>query len=381
MPVETCPNRVATNCSEGTSGELLIRPSASQVVDRLIRRLRVSDPPERFQRLACEAVRAMLAVEAVAWVPTARREAVVIAGQVDRLDVDSLRDLTPENSGGVWVSSGATKPADSPFRQAAVAHATGDGNATVGWIVAANPIDAVAFGPEVELLPTVAALIATQRGNARLYGDLKELVFGVIRSLTAAIDAKDPYTSGHSERVARIAVRIAEELGLSSSERGDLYLMGLLHDVGKIGIQDDVLKKPGKLTSEEYRQIKAHVGIGVHILTDLKKLHHLLPGVAHHHECYDGSGYPAGLVGDQIPLCARILAVADAFDAMSSNRPYRRRLAPDQIDEIFRKGAGTQWDRRVVEALFRCRADVERIRQKGLGESLRQAVGGTLGRG
>jgi HD-GYP domain-containing protein (c-di-GMP phosphodiesterase class II) len=381
MTVETRGSRAPVCPEGGTSGELIARPSASQVVDRLIRRLRVSDAPERFQKLACEAVRAALGVEAVAWVPAARREAVVVAGQVDRLDVDSLRELTPESTSGVWVSGRSSRAPDSPLRQVAVAHGLGDADATVGWLVAANPIGATTFGPEVELLPTAAALIATQRGNARLYGDLKELLFGVIRSLTAAIDAKDPYTSGHSERVARIAVRIAEELGLSSSERGDLYLMGLLHDVGKIGIQDEVLKKAGKLTSDEYRHIKGHVGIGVHILTDLKKLHHLLPGVAHHHECYDGSGYPAGLAGDQIPLCARILAVADAFDAMSSNRPYRRRLAPDQIDEIFRKGAGAQWDRRVVEAMFRCRADVERIRQKGLGESLRQAVGGTLGRG
>jgi HD-GYP domain-containing protein (c-di-GMP phosphodiesterase class II) len=140
------------------------------------------------------------------------------------------------------------------------------------------------------------------------------------------------------------------------------------------------LKKPGKLTTDEYRQIQAHVRIGVHILSDLKKLQHLMPGVAHHHECVDGSGYPSGLVGEEIPLGARILAVADAFDAMSSSRPYRKRLSHQQIDDIFRKGAGKQWDARVVEALFTCRADLERIRQKGLGESLRQAVGGALGR-
>jgi HD-GYP domain-containing protein (c-di-GMP phosphodiesterase class II) len=380
--VESPPaSRPAPRADAATPDPDATAPTATQVVDRLIRRLRVSDPPERFQRLACDEVRAALGVEAVAWVPAGRREAVVVAGQVDRLDAESLRELTRDNPAGVWVSGRSSRAPDSPVRHAAVAQATGDADAPVGWLVAANPTGGGGFGPEVELLPTVAALIATQRGNARLYGDLKELLFGVIRSLTAAIDAKDPYTSGHSERVARIAVRIAEELGLPAGERGDLYLMGLLHDVGKIGVQDDVLKKPGKLNSDEYRLIKAHVGIGVHILSDLKKLHHLLPGVAHHHECYDGSGYPAGLAGEQIPLCARILAVADASDAMSSNRPYRRRLAPDQIDEIFQKGAGAQWDRRVVEAMFRCRADVERIRQKGLGESLRQAVGGTLGRG
>ena len=193
----------------------------------------------------------------------------------------------------------------------------------------------------------------------------------MIRALTSAIDAKDPYTSGHSERVARIAVRIGQEMGMTPHEQGDLYLMGLLHDVGKIGVEDVVLlKKPGKLTTDEYRQIQAHVRIGVHILSDLTKLHHLLPGVAYHHESVDGSGYPAGLRGEAIPLPARILAVADAYDAMSSSRPYRRGMPPAQIDQQLRSGVGTQWDARVIAALFSCRADLERIRQKGLGESV-----------
>ena len=167
---------------------------------------------------------------------------------------------------------------------------------------------------------------------------------------------------------------------MTAYQQSDLYLMGLLHDVGKIGIEDGVLKKPGKLTPDEYEQIQAHVKIGVHILSDLKKLHHLLPGVAHHHESLDGSGYPSGLRGDAIPLPARILAVADAFDAMSSSRPYRRRMSPPQIDAIFHKGVGQQWDERVVNALFACRADLEHIRQKGLGESLHQVISETLGR-
>jgi HD-GYP domain-containing protein (c-di-GMP phosphodiesterase class II) len=354
--------------------------STTSVADRLIRRLRVSDAPERFQRLAADEVRIALDVEAVAWVPSARREPIVVSGQIERFESESWRELTQEHCGGIRFSSRSADGREGPLRKVAVAGATCESESPVGWLVAANPCNENSFGPEVELLSTVASLIATQRANARLYGDLKELLFGVIRALTSAIDAKDPYTSGHSERVARIAVRLGEELGLPPSQRGDLYLMGLLHDVGKIGIQDEVLKKPGKLSPDEYRQIQAHVRIGVQILSDLKKLHHLLPGVEHHHECMDGSGYPAGLTGDQIPLPARILGVADAYDAMSSSRPYRRRLSPDQIDEIFRKGAGTQWDATVVQALFSCRLDLERIRQKGLGESLRQAVGGALGR-
>ena len=256
-----------------------------------------------------------------------------------------------------------------------------DSQGTTGWLLAVNPLDGRPFTPRVvELLQPVASLIATQQTNARLYSDLKELLFGVIRALTAAIDAKDPYTSGHSERVARIAVRLSEELGIPANQRSDLYLMGLLHDVGKIGVDDAVLKKSGPLTPEEYRVIQSHVEIGVHILADLKKLSHLLPGVRHHHECLDGSGYPSGLAGDDIPLEARILAVADSFDAMSSTRPYRRRLTPLQIDKIFHDGAGVQWDPKIVDALFACRLDIEHIRQKGLGESLQVVVNETLGR-
>ena len=125
----------------------------------------------------------------------------------------------------------------------------------------------------------------------------------------------------------RIAAQLGEELGMSPAKRSDLYLTGLLHDVGKIGVDDQVLKKNGPLTPEEFRQIQAHVEIGVTILKDLKKLNHILPGVKHHHESLDGTGYPDRLAGDDIPLEARILAVADAYDAMSSNRPYRKRLS------------------------------------------------------
>ncbi len=153
-----------------------------------------------------------------------------------------------------------------------------------------------------------------------------------------------------------------------------------MHDVGKIGVDDAVLKKAGPLSPDEYREIQQHVVIGVRILHDLKKLNHLLPGVRHHHESLDGSGYPDGLAGEAIPYEARILAVADSYDAMSSTRPYRKRLTPSQIDEILRKGSGVQWDPRIIDALFRCRMDLELIRQKGIGESLQHVVNETLGR-
>ncbi len=350
------------------------------LIARLIRRMKISDAPDKFQSLATNALRNALNVQAVAWVPAQQTDLVIVSGEIAGFKGNAYRAILPgDNSPLLHIVNHVDSPPGVELKRFVAVAA--DTQGTPGWLIAANPLDDRPFAAtEVEILQPVASLIGTQQNNARLYADLKELLFGVIRALTAAIDAKDPYTSGHSERVARIAVRLAEELGMPANQRSDLYLMGLLHDVGKIGIDDHVLKKTGPLTPDEYRQIQAHVEIGVHILSDLKKLHHLLPGVLHHHESLDGTGYPAGLAGDKIPLEARILAVADSFDAMSSTRPYRRRMTPMQIDDILRKGSGTQWDPKIINALFTCRMDVEAIRQKGLGESLQIVVDETLGR-
>jgi hypothetical protein len=394
-PVEgfgpACPDRAlrawCQSVADDLRGEAFPRQARSEatssdgserlLTSRLIRRMRISDPPEQYQELALRSAREALQVAAIAWVPPSSAEAIVVSGRVEGLEPDDFRRLIPVGlDRPVHLANelaDATTPAPRVVRRAAIVSA--QSQATAGWIVAVNPIDGRRFAAaEVELLRPLASLIGTQRVNGRLYRDLKEMLFGIIRALTAAIDAKDPYTSGHSERVARIAIRLAEELGMPPGERADLYLMGLLHDVGKIGVDDTVLKKPGALTPEEYRQVQEHVKIGVNILSDLKKLHHLLPGVAAHHEAYDGTGYPAGLAGDAIPFVARILAVADSFDAMSSTRPYRRPLTPLKIDTIFRGGAGAQWDPKIVDALFACRGDIEQIRQKGLGNSLVAAV-------
>jgi HD-GYP domain-containing protein (c-di-GMP phosphodiesterase class II) len=352
------------------------------LVDRLAAALRVADPPERFQAEAARAVRAELGVAAAAWVPLAAGERVVADGAVEGLAPEGWRQLLP---GGMdrTAATGEGPPgtgAPGGVGRVAVAAAEATGG-VVGWMAAVRR-DGGPFGPaELGDLRGVATLVATQRHNARRHEDLKGLFLGIVRAMVCAIDAKDPYTAGHSERVARIAVRLGQELGLGPAQRGDLYLMGLLHDVGKIGVEDRVLKKAGGLDDDEYRAVREHVRIGVHILSDLGRLGHLLPGVAHHHERMDGHGYPAGLSGEAIPLAARILAVADAFDAMSSGRPYRRGLSAAEIDAILRDGAGTQWDDRVVAALFACRADVETIRAGGLGDSLPLALQRTLGRG
>jgi HD-GYP domain-containing protein (c-di-GMP phosphodiesterase class II) len=382
MTVGEMTMRGENGSADGTSsiGEDAARSEAGRddrsehvVIGRLIRRLRISESPERFHALATSVLRSSLGVEAVAWVPAEDREPVVVAGAVEPMTPASFRALIPPGD-----DDGSR---DSPAAAGVDRHAEAAAG-SFGWLVAVNPPGGRPFSPaESERLDYVAAVIEAQLANARIYTELKGLLFGIVRALTAAIDAKDPYTSGHSERVARIAVRIAEQLAVPSSRRSDIYLAGLLHDVGKIGIDDDVLKKTGPLSDEEYLKIQGHVDIGVTILRDLKRLNHILPGVRHHHESFDGSGYPDRLAGEEIPLEARILAVADSFDAMSSTRPYRKRLGLRQIDEIFRSGSGQQWDPAVVEALFACRAELEAIRQKGLGESLIGAVDVALGRG
>jgi HD-GYP domain-containing protein (c-di-GMP phosphodiesterase class II) len=351
------------------------------VIGRLIRRMRISDPPARFQALATNVLKASLGMAAVAWVPSEPHDAIVVSGEIEGLLSSSYRSLVPSNTRDSACLINNEQGPHSKLSTRFVHRYASVPAGSTGWLIAANPLHDRPIGtPEIERMQYVASLIATQVSNARTYAELKELLFGIIRALTAAIDAKDPYTSGHSERVARIAVRLAEELGIPSQKRSDLYLTGLLHDIGKIGVDDGVLKKTGPLTPEEFRKIQTHVEIGVTILKDLRKLSHILPGVRHHHESLDGSGYPDHLSGEDIPLEARILAVADSFDAMSSNRPYRKRLSQMQIDDILRKGRGSQWDPIVIDALFSCRMDIEAIRQKGLGESLIGAVNVALGR-
>jgi HD-GYP domain-containing protein (c-di-GMP phosphodiesterase class II) len=243
-----------------------------------------------------------------------------------------------------------------------IAVALADGEHVFGWLAAFNHVEDREFGTvEAGLLSSVAAILGIHSGNIDVYRQQSELLAAIVRSLTSAIDAKDTYTCGHSDRVARIAVCLAEEMGCDRKTIETLYMAGQLHDIGKIGINDDVLQKAGRLSEDEYEHIKRHVEIGHHILHDLVKLEEVLPVVLHHHESWDGHGYPNKLDAEQIPLAARILAVADAFDAMSSDRPYRKCMPDDSVDRILQAGAGQQWDPNVVDAFFRIRDEIRRI--------------------
>lgn len=239
-----------------------------------------------------------------------------------------------------------------------------EGDKLLGHLAAINHVDDCEFGTvEASLLNSVAAILSIHSSNIELYRQQRELLEGIIRALISSIDAKDPYTCGHSDRVARISVRLAEQLDCDTSLVEAIYLSGLLHDIGKIGIDDAVLRKPGKLTDEEYEHIKTHVSVGHKILRDLRKLDEVLPVVLHHHESWDGAGYPGRLGGDDIPFSARIVAVADAYDAMASNRPYRQGMPQEKIEAIFRSGAGQQWDPEIVDALMDALEDIQAISQ------------------
>lgn len=202
---------------------------------------------------------------------------------------------------------------------------------------------------DTRLANTIANLAAVSMANHHMYVELQELLMGVLHSLTESIDAKDPYTCGHSQRVASISRRLAEEMGFSPDHVRHVYLSGLLHDIGKIGVRESILCKEGKLTDEEFDFIRQHPTIGAKILRRIRHLEPVVPGVLSHHERLDGRGYPHGLKGDEVPLEGRIVGLADGWDAMTSHRTYRRaKPTADAIEEI-KRCSGTQFDPRLVE--------------------------------
>jgi len=188
------------------------------------------------------------------------------------------------------------------------------------------------------------AVLATNHGIIDLLQDREELLIAVVRSLVNALDAKDSSTCGHSDRVREFARLTARTMGLSEIECEQIHMAGLLHDIVKAGIPDNVLNKPGHLTSAERKMIERHPVTGYEILRHLTSFEYVLPGVLYHHQAMDGTGYPYRLQGTDIPLPARILAVADEWDAMASDRSYRCGMPAPEAEKILLEGAGTQWD-------------------------------------
>jgi len=194
--------------------------------------------------------------------------------------------------------------------------------------------------------------VAVALSNSRLMEKLSRLNWGTLKALARAVDAKSPWTAGHSERVTKLALKMADILILDRRKRENLHCAGLVHDIGKLGIPAAILDNPGKLSEKEYETIKNHPQIGARILEPIEEYAAIIPMVLQHHERFDGKGYPNGLSGNSIHFGARILAVADAFDAMKSDRPYRNGMPIERVMGIIQQESGRQLDPVVVKALI-----------------------------
>lgn len=205
---------------------------------------------------------------------------------------------------------------------------------------------------DLEIVNVLASQASISIENVRLYQSIRDNYLKTILAFALAVEAKDRYTHGHSEKVMKYTVVLAKQLGMSDSEIEHVKYAGLLHDIGKIGVSEAILNKPSRLTDDEFREIKKHPELGARIIADVPFLKTLVPEVQHHHEFYDGRGYPEGLAGENVPFGARILGVADAFEAMTSDRPYRKSLSLETAIGILKEQKGKQFDPRVVDAFL-----------------------------
>jgi HD-GYP domain-containing protein (c-di-GMP phosphodiesterase class II) len=353
--------------------------SAWDLMDRLMQELNECERTSEQIRMTLEAVRQGLAANVVFWfdvredklqaaadtpLPDAWARAVMaaVSAQFQATDSQAARSLELKPATGVrpWPHSLALAPLNRSRRI---------------WIGAGRFQPGHRFrSADLRILSLARRMLHNQRRQASTHGKLKETLVGFVRCMTATIDAKDHTTGGHSERVARIAMRLGKQLSLPETVLGDIYLAGILHDIGKIGVQDSILQKPDKLTVEEFAHLKQHVIIGERIISNLKPFHHLRPGVRNHHERWDGLGYPDGLSGSDTPLLPRILAVADSCDAMLSLRPYRAAMPITKMEAVLLEGAGSQWDPTIIDQFMECRDDLYSICFDGGPEMIASAV-------
>ncbi|MDX2016514.1 MAG: HD-GYP domain-containing protein [Planctomycetota bacterium] len=330
----------------------------------------MGDPtrPDHFARLVCDRLRETLNF---GW---------TAAVFVSEAEAPSL----PEPLRGACVTSGRSVPAEHTLRGALRLRAravAGLRTATIleglpeltsapGYQLIMRPIfraegvvgvmlasdkrgaDPMASSYDTQLIEAAGASLDAYLENTCLFAEQRSLFLGTLHALVSSIDAKDPYTRGHSERVAAISERIARALGYPADRAERVRIAGLVHDVGKIGVPESVLCKQGRLTDDEFASIKRHPEIGQRILAGIPLLADVLPGVLHHHERLDGKGYPHRLAGESIPEIARIIAVADTFDAMSSSRSYRAAMPREKVLAELARSAGTQLDPRAVDAFL-----------------------------
>jgi putative nucleotidyltransferase with HDIG domain len=225
----------------------------------------------------------------------------------------------------------------------------------VGMLIATDKLSGEEFwSQELQLMGIFASEVSSSLQKANLYEEINKLFLSTVEAMATAIDAKDPYTYGHSRRVAELSVAISTELGMPKERIRKLELASLLHDIGKIGTPESILRKPGMLDHEEYEKIKEHPAKGAEILSMIAEFKEIVTWIRHHHEWYDGKGYPDCIAAEQIPLEARILAVADSYDAMTSDRPYRKGMPSDTVLKIMGQFSRSQFDPVVLDAFERC---------------------------
>ncbi len=350
------------------------------LLHKLSTNMKVTESDANFLQMACDCLTEIVFVEGIAILLEKtiddKQELVVTAGS-GLIDIDEQTAAILHSGLIEEINSGKEalldSEVDSAFKydwpgnikniiavplyskEKAESHFAGrtqNGSYVIGLMIAINRIGKQDFdSTDVKLFNSVAGGCAVFIENGRLFKDLKELFIGSLKALTSSIDAKDKYTHGHSERVAFVSRWIAEKLSeqeqLDEEQIHMIYLAGLLHDIGKIGIEEAVLRKTGKLTEQEFNRIKQHPSIGAGILHEIKQMRDIVPGVLCHHERVDGKGYPGGLVGEQIPLTGKIVGLADSFDAMTSKRTYRDAMSVEQALAEIEKELGTQFDRKI----------------------------------
>ena len=356
---------VATDDLDELSGNLATTYEELSLVYRISGTMKLTEKPSRFlQQEMCQGLLDVLDVTSIVAVvygrsPGEEQEELTIAGELP-LQRSALEHLAKEAATklngqhlGLVENEIVSLPSDERGRlERFVAVPMPGDERPVGLLLALNKTDGEFDSVDVKLMRAVANQAAVFLTNHRLYADLQALVIGVLDALTASIDAKDPYTCGHSRRVAIISQRLAEECGLSPYRAERVYLAGLLHDIGKIGVPESILSKPGRLTDDEFEVIRQHPGTSAKILNGIRQLDDVVPGVLTHHERMDGRGYPQGLGGEEIPLEGRIIGLADCFDALTSDRVYRKAPPLDYVIQEIRKSAGSQLDPMLVDKLL-----------------------------
>jgi len=370
----------ADNQIEMVSSELSKMYEELVLLHKLSANMKVTESNCNYLQMACDSLTDIVPVEGIA-ILTERdideqKQLVITAGtgliNIDRRMSDILKDRLEEQ-----VQQGRESlldsEVDSPFKytwpesvkniiavplfgkdktRSDLATSQQANHRIIGLMVAVNRTGRADFDSiDAKLFNSVANGCAVFIENGNLFNDLKELFIGSLKALTSSIDAKDQYTRGHSERVAFVARWIAKQLVKNENIEQELihrtYLAGLLHDIGKMGVEESVLRKKGRLTDKEFCRIKEHPSIGAGILGGIKQMRNIVPGILSHHEWYNGTGYPNGLAGEQIPLIAKIISLADSFDAMTSKRTYRDALTVEQAMTEIEKGLGTQFDEKL----------------------------------